>query len=203
MQSANPMQRAPETPLILWICAAVCAHFIFAEGGDQVATYHEDRSFLYQLGTRARSAAQGKDQTLEIVTSDEGEPLQKPPEPADPDALKDELKKPEAPKPQPTVPPTPEPPVQPELKVVVKPDDPLKKLDEVPLKNDSRIAVRQHAQKHQKENPSAKFVADEANHVEEESVATQTSHDQDDPNPPPGANKTPGPKDRVGDSERT
>ncbi len=203
MRSANPMQRAPETPLILWICAAVCAHFIFAEGGDQVATYHEDRSFLYQLGTRARSAAQGKDQTLEIVTSDEGEPLPKPPEPADLEAQKDEPKKPEAPKPQPTAPPTPEPPVQPELKVVVKPDDPLKKLDEVPLKNDSRIAVRQHAQKDQKENPSAKFVADEANHVEEESVATQTSHDQDDPNPTPGANKTQGPKDRVGDSERT
>ena len=68
------MLRAPETPLILWICAAVCAHFIFAQGGDQVATYHEDRSYIFQLGTRARSAVHGKDQTIEIVTNEEGEP---------------------------------------------------------------------------------------------------------------------------------
>jgi hypothetical protein len=200
------MQRAPETPLVLWICAAVCAHFVFAQGGDQVATFHEDRSFLYELGTRARSAAHGKDQTLEIVTNDtreEGEPPPKPPEPPEPEAQKpkDEAKKPEPLKPPSATPP--KPPEASEFKVVVKPDDPLKKLDEVPLKQDSRIAVRQHAQKDQKDNPAAKFVADEANHVEEESVATQTSHDQDDPNPTPGANKTQGPKDRVGDSERT
>ncbi len=63
--------------------------------------------------------------------------------------------------------------------------------------------MKQHAQKNQADNPNAKFIADEANKVEEESVATQTSHDQDDPNPTPGANKTAGPKDRVGDSDRT
>ncbi|HVH46708.1 MAG TPA: hypothetical protein VM925_30410, partial [Labilithrix sp.] len=196
-----PMLRAPETPLILWICAAVCAHFMFAEGGDQVATYHEDRSYLFQLGTRARSAAHGKDQTFEIVTNEEGQPTEPEPEKPKPEAKKEEKK------PEPVEPPKevkkPEAPKPPEVKVVAKEDDPLKKLDQVPLQPDNRIAVKQHAQKNQADNPNAKFIADEANKVEEESVATQTAHDQDDPNPTPGSNKTAGPKDRVGDSDRT
>jgi hypothetical protein len=74
------MMRAPETPLILWICAAVCAHFMFAEGGDQIATYHEDRSYLYQLASRTRSIVHGKDQTIEIVTNEEGQPTEESPE---------------------------------------------------------------------------------------------------------------------------
>lgn len=195
------MVRAPETPLILWICAAVCAHFLFAEGGDQVATYHEDRSYIQQLGSRARSAASGKDQSFEIVTSEEGPAQAELPEPPKPEAKKDE-KKPEPEAKRPEEPKKPEPP-KPEVKVLAKEEDPLKKLDQVPLKQDSRIAVKQHAQKNQADNPNAKFIADEANKVEEETVATQTAHDQDDPNPTPGANKTAGPKNQVGDSDRT
>ena len=197
------MLRAPETPLILWICAAVCAHFIFAEGGDQVATYHEDRSYIFQLGARARSAAHGKDQTFEILTNEDGQPSETEPEEPKPEAKKEE-KKPEPPPEAPKEPKKPEEaPKPPEVKVVAKDEDPLKKLDQVPLKQDNRIAVRQHADKNQADNPNAKFIADEANKVEEETVATQTSHDEDDPNPTPGANKTAGPKDRVGDSDRT
>ncbi|HVJ89635.1 MAG TPA: hypothetical protein VM580_07505, partial [Labilithrix sp.] len=198
------MLRAPETPLILWICAAVCAHYVFAEGGNEVATYHEDRSFLFQLGTRARSAAHGKDQTFDIVTNEEGLPAEPEPEPPKPEAKKEDEKKPEAPtpeKPKEQKKPDEQPKVP--VKVVTKEEDPLKKLDEVPLKQDNRIAVKQHAPKDQPDNPNAKFIADDANKVEEETVATQTSHDQDDPNPTPGGNKTAGPKDQVGDSERT
>jgi hypothetical protein len=198
------MVRAPETPLILWICAAVCAHFMFAEGGDQVATYHEDRSYIFQLGTRARSFAHGKDQTFDIITNEDGQPKEaEPVEPPKPEAKKEEKK------PEPVTPEAkkeekkPEPPKAPDVKVVAKEDDPLKKLDEVPLKADNRIAVKQHAQKNQADNPNAKFIADEANKVEEESVATQTAHDQDDPNPTPGGSKTAGPKDKVGDSDRS
>jgi hypothetical protein len=95
-----------------------------------------------------------------------------------------------------------EPPKQ-EVKVVAKPDDPLKKLDETPLAPDKRIAVKQHVTPKQEDNPNARFIGDEANKVEEETVATQTSHDQDDPNPTPGTNKTAGPRDRVGDSAHT
>lgn len=201
------MLRAPETPLILWICAAVCAHFMFAEGGNQVATYHEDRSYIFEMGTRARSAAHGKDQTFEIITTEEGQPADATPEeppPPPPEAKKKEEKKP-APEPpkDPNVPKKPEEPPKPEVKIVSKDEDPLKKLDEIPLKPDNRIAVKQHAPKNQEDNPNAKFIADDANKVEEETVATQTSHDQDDPNPTPGSNKTAGPKDNVGDSDRT
>lgn len=199
----NP--RGPETPLILWICAAVCAHFVFAEGGDQVATIHDDKSYLFQLGTRARSIAQGKDQTIDVITNEDGKPEEaEPPEPPKPEPTaekKPEPPKPEPPKQQPD--PKKQEPAKQEVKVVAKEEDPLKKLDEQPLKQDNRIAVKQHAQKNQEDNPNARFIADEANHVEEESVATQTSHDQDDPNPTPGANKTQGPKDRVGDSQQT
>lgn len=197
------MLRAPETPLILWICAAVCAHFVFAEGGNQIATSHEDRSYIFEMGARARSAAHGKDQTFEILTNDEGQPNDTPPEEPKPEA-KHDTKKPEPEPPRaPNEPKKPEVPSKPEMKIVVKDEDPLKKLDELPLKQDSRIAVKQHAPKDQADNPNAKFIADDANKVEEETVATQTSHDEDDPNPTPGSNKTAGPKDLVGDSDRT
>src|SRR4051812_32932422 len=93
------MLRAPETPLILWICAAVCAHFLFAEGGDQVAKDHEDRSYIFQLGTRARSAAHGKDQTFDLITTSDGQPSEKEPEPPKPEAKKED-KKPEPPEPK-------------------------------------------------------------------------------------------------------
>jgi TonB family protein len=175
---------------------------MFAEGGKEVASIHDDKSFLYQLATHARSVAHGKDQTIEIVTNEEGQPAEPEPEQPKPEAKKEE-KKPE-PAEKPKEEKKPEQPKTPEVKVVVKKeDDPLKKLDQQPLQPDSRIAVKQHAKKEQEDNPNAKFIADEANHVDEETAATQTAHDQDDPNPTPGSNKTAGPKDNVGDSERT
>ena len=196
------MTRNPETPIILWICAAVCAHFLFAEGGEKVAESYEDSSYLLQMGARARGAAASRDLTVELVTNEEGKPEEEPiPEAPKPEAKKEEKKdEKKADTPQP---PKPETPKAPEIKVTVKEDDPLKKLDEVPLKQDNRIAVKQHAPKNQADNPNAKFIADEANKVEDETVATQTSHDEDDPNPTPGANKTAGPQDTTGDSERT
>lgn len=195
------MLRAPETPLILWICAAACAHFAFAEGGSHVATAHEDRSYLFQLGARARSAVHGEEQTFEILTTDEGEPSEPPPNEPEAEAKTERESPPEEPEPKKeTAPPEPAKAL---MKVVPEEEDPLKKLDRVDLREDDRIAVRQHAQKDQPDNPDAKFIADDANTVEEETVATQTSHDEDDPNPTPGANKTAGPPDRVGDSDRT
>src|SRR5688572_1892511 len=199
------MSHARETPLILWICAAVCAHFIFAEGGATVASFHDDRSYIYQLSSRARSITHGKDQTIDIITSEDGKPQEAEPEEPKPAPVAEkkppEEKKPEPPKPQDQK--KPEPPKQEEVKIAVKEEDPLKKLDQVPLKQDKRIAVKQHAKKNQDDNPNARFIADEANKVDDETVATQTSHDQDDPNPTPGANRPAGPKDKVGDSERT
>ena len=201
-------QLSPQIPLILWICAAVCAHFVLgggtAEVSKQVGDFRADRRYISQLGSTARERVKQSEQTLDIAIVDEGaQPKEDEPEPPAPTPVAEK-------KPDPVKPPDPkapdqkkpEPPKQ-EVKVVVKEEDPLKKLDETPLKMDKRIAVKQHAQPKQEDNPNARFIADEANKVEEEKVATQTAHDQDDPNPTPGSNKTAGPKDNVGDSVRT
>jgi len=169
------MTRNPETPIILWICAAVCAHFMFAEGGSKVAESYEDSSYLLGMGARARGGVAAKDQTVEIVTSEEGKPEEEPPPEQPKIDIKKEEKKDEKKAEKPEPPKTVEPPKQ-EVKVAVKEEDPLKKLDEVPLKDDKRIAVKQHAQKNQADNPNAKFIADEANKTDDEKVATQTAN---------------------------
>src|SRR5260370_979144 len=65
---------------------------------------------------------------------------------------------------------------------------------------DHRIAVNHRADADQEDNPTARFIGDEANHVKEESVAQFTAHDQDDPNPTPGGSHS-GPQGRVGNSD--
>jgi hypothetical protein len=202
------MARSPEIPIVLWVCAAVCAHFMMGGGTEEVSKqlrkYSDDRHYISALGSRTRERVRASEQTFEIAVVDHGEPpTEEEPEPPKPPPVaekKPEPPKPEPPKPQPAK--TAEPP-KPELKIVVKDEDPLKKLDEQELKADKRIAVKQHAQPKQEDNPNARFIADEANKVDEEKVATQTAHDEDAENPTPGANKTAGPKDRTGDSERT
>lgn len=202
--------RGSEIPLILWICAAVCAHFVMGGGTEEVSRQvrhvREDHVFFSKLGAKARERTRQSEQTFDVAIVDQGkakEEEEKQPEPEKPKPVAE--KKPEPKKPDPPKPPEqkkPEPPKQ-EVKVVVKDEDPLKKLDEQQLKKDNRIAVKQHAQPNQADNPNARFIGDQANKVDQETAATQTSHDEDDPNPTPGANKTAGPKDKVGDSERT
>jgi TonB family protein len=200
--------RETSTPLILWICAAVCAHFMFAEGGGVVAEVHDDHSFLKHMASQIRDKVRDSEQTFEVggIYDSAAKPDEKPPEPPPPpkpekkDEKKDiaiEQKKPE--------PPKPEPPKKKDevVKVVVTPKDPAKALEPppVPMK-DKRIAVKQHAKPDQEDNPEARFIGDDANHVKEESVATVTAHDQDDPNPSPGGNHA-GPNGQPGDSEKT
>jgi TonB family protein len=194
-------------PLALWICAAICAHFLFGTGGLVVAQMHDDRSLLWRLSREAATLAKQKgDPTFEVTLgepSEEAKDNQPPPPPPKPE----EKPKPEAEKTlTPPTPPKPEPKkVAPEAKrvIVLKKEEEKKPvvLPEDPLK-DRRIAVRQHAKANQDDNPTAKFIADEANHVEKETVATQTSHDRDDANPTPGGNH-PGSDSSPGDSEKT
>jgi hypothetical protein len=164
----------------------------------------DDRQYLSMMGSKTRERVRQSEQTFDVAVVPDGKPKEdEPPEPPKPPPVA--KKDPEKPKAEPPKPPEQkkqEPPKQ-EVKVVVKDEDPLKKLDEQPLKMDKRIAVKQHVQPKQEDNPNARFIADEANKVEEEKVATQTAHDEDAENPTPGANKTAGPKDRTGDSERT
>jgi TonB family protein len=189
-------------PLALWICAAICAHFLFGTGGLVVAKIHDDRSELWRLSRQASSLAQRDERTFEVTLGEPGEDQSDQPPP-----LPKPIEPPKSP-PTPTASPEPQPPSKPkpdEKKVVIveKNDAPKKQivLPEDPLK-DRRIAVRQHAKPNQQDNPEAKFVADEANHVEKETVSTQTSHDRDDENPTPGGNH-PGSDNAPGDSERT
>ncbi len=202
--------REPAIPLVLWICAAICGHMAFGGGGAVVGKLHEDHSALAILGHQARDIARQGGQTLELdavvldkAEKDDPEPEEvKPPEPPAPEKPK-------------VTPPEPTKEAQKEeerkkqeeekrkVALVLEKDDPLKKLDTPQLlQNDKRIAVVQHAAKNQEDNPTASHIADEANHVEKEEMATLTSHDQNDPNPTPGGNHA-GAQSTPGDSDRT
>jgi TonB family protein len=200
------MPRDVNTPLVLWICAAVCAHFLLGEGGDTVAQFHDDRLAIASLGEKVRERIRDHEQTFEVSSidaptknPDESPPIEPKPVPTTP-----EVKKPDAPKPEPPQPRAkpPEPPkVEKKIPVVAVPEDPAKKL-EPPPETDKRIAVRQHVQPNQADNPNAHFIGDEANHVDKETASTQTSHDQDDPNPTPGGSHLNSEK-QTGDSDQT
>jgi TonB family protein len=198
------MSRDVNTPLVLWICAAICTHFLLGEGGDQVAQFHDDRLAITTLGEKVRASIRFSEQTFEVSidtpSKETPEPLPTPPEkPTPPEEKKPEPKKPVA-KAQPPKPPEAVKDTK-KAKVVVVPEDPAKKLEPAPPP-DRRIAVRQHVQPNQADNPTAHFIGDEANHVDKETVSTQTSHDQDDANPTPGGNHT-GPDKSMGDSDQT
>ena len=135
-------------PLALWICAAICAHFLLGTGGLVVAEVHDDRSELRRLSLAAGNLARREDQTFEVslgeserrgpsrgaaaapaaaaggeaearARGDRQKPIEKP----KPEAKKEEKKVVVVEK-------------KAETKPMVLPEDPLK---------DRRIAVRQHA----------------------------------------------------------
>jgi TonB family protein len=195
-------------PLGLWICAAICAHFLFGTGGAVVAQIHDDRSELWKLSREASDLARHGGSTIEVTLGDSSEskdevvPPPPPPPPAPPP--------PEKPKPEATAPKPKSPPKQeaekpkPEEKKIVVQKKPEEKKDNPPApepKVEHRIAVRQQANPDQKDNPEAKFIADEANHVQNETVATQTSHDRDEANPTPAGNHQSA-EPNPGDSEK-
>jgi TonB family protein len=191
-------------PLALWICAAICAHFLFGTGGLVVAQVHDDRSELLRLSHAASTLAKREDQTFEVSLGEPGEEAKEeapPPPPPPPPAPDDKPK----PKPlvteKPVEKPKPEEKKKEEKVVVIEKKAETKPLPDEPMK-DRRIAVRQHAKADQEDNPTAKFIADEANHVDNETRATQTSHDRDDADPnPAGSHKSS--EQAPGDSDTT
>ncbi|MFO0677873.1 MAG: TonB C-terminal domain-containing protein [Polyangiaceae bacterium] len=196
------MRRDASTPLILWVCAAVCAHYMFAQGGGEVARIHDDGTAIAKLARGVRERVRASEQTFEVVATEVGEepnqadPPNAPTPPKEKEKEKAKEEKPEE-KPKAAEPPKEEKKIPAVAKVEEKKPEP-----PPPLMPDKRIAVRQHAKPDQADNEKANFVGDQANHVEEETVARQTSHDQDDPNPTPGGNHSssdPSP----GDSDRT
>jgi hypothetical protein len=95
---------------------------------------------------------------------------------------KPEVKKPEPPKATPPPPPPPPPPPIAKVEPVkpVAPPPP-------PPPAEKRLAVRQHVQKDQEDNPNAKRIADDANTVQEETMARVRVHDHDEADPTAGS----------------
>jgi TonB family protein len=121
-------------------------------------------------------------------------PKPEPPKPQP--AVKDEPPKPEPPKPEP---PKPDPVAKAEP---LKPD-PIAKAEppqQLEVLRDARIAVRQIVDKDQADNPNAPRIADDANRVDEETIARIRSNDRVSKDPSPGSNAR-GPSESVGDSE--
>ena len=169
--------RDARTPLILWICAAICVHFLFGGGGEVVAEIHDDHVFLRHMVTDVRARVRRDEATFD-VSLESSKPAEEP--------KKEELPPPPKPKPEPKPAPKPpaiakqekkpEPPKKEEKKkvVVIADDKKQKPLPAPPPAPDHRIAVKQHAKDNQEDNPSARFIADEANKVNEESIAKLT-----------------------------
>jgi hypothetical protein len=217
------MTRDAQIPLFLWIATAVVAHAIWGGGADSVAKVIEERIEIRDFAASVRRFVRGENKPIEIaLLDDQSEP--KPPDPdapvdadkSEPDkddqksADKDEAKpeKPKTPLPEPKK--TSEEKKKPaEKKPEEKPEE-KKKLETLPAPEpepaqaEKRVAVKQHATPNQADNPNAHFIANEANHVDEETQSRITSTDQDDPNPTPGGAAQSG-KDpnKPGDSDQT
>ena len=214
------MSREAHIPLALWISAAIVAHLAGGSGAVEVAKVYEDRAQFRAFVHGVRDGLRPADTTFEILTAEmvPTPPLQ-PGEAPDKEAAESddstepdkdapktpkteaEAKKP--PKPAEVASATPPaPPPEPEKKPVEAVPVPAKPVvQNAPPPADHRIAVRQHVQPNQEDNPTANRIADEANHSEEESVARIRSHDQDAPDPTPGTHA--GPKGDIGDSEES
>ncbi|HRH00348.1 MAG TPA: energy transducer TonB [Polyangiaceae bacterium] len=191
------------TPLILWVCAAVCAHYVLGQGGNEVARAHDDASFFAKMGYQARGKAREAETTIEL-----GAAAETPVAPTETDTPAPALPKPAAeakkdPTPEAKKPDEPKKEEPKKIAILPKPTaTPAPVTPPPPMQKDQRIAVKQHVKPDQQDNATAKFIADEANKVDKETVATQTAHDQDDPNPTP-AGQHAGPTERTGDSQRT
>ncbi len=189
-------------PIVLWICAAAWFHTMIGGGGYELAVLHDDANFLDSFSARVRDRVRESEQTVEFDVGDESpsaapEDEEAPP----PEVVKPPKKDQEKPKdPAKPVEKPKEPKKEDEKKVAI-PVQPAPPPPPQPQK-DQRIAVKQHVRPDQEDNKSAQFIADEANKVDEEKVATQTSHDEDDEKPAPGGNHA-GPNDEVGNAEKT
>jgi hypothetical protein len=221
----DTITRAATVPLVIWVLAACIAHYAGGMGTLKVAEVVHDRDVLRAAVRSVRQSLHPSDTIFEVLTEGAVPTPAANPEAPKEDAPSDGTKpdgeaelatakdKPPVPpkeKPKEAPKPKPEPPKVAEKPPAPKPE-PLKPVVAVPVTpapppppppEDHRIAVRQHAEKNQPDNPAANRIADDANHVDKETVAKARSHDQDMKNPSFGASK--GPKDETqgsGDKE--
>jgi hypothetical protein len=187
---------------LLWISAAILAHLVSGGGAEHAARLIEEkgelRSFAHSVKERMQPPKVIEVSFENVAPPSSDDAAWAAPAPEPPKAKKREEKvhlaeQPPPKKPEPKkqalhlptmsiAPPAPPPP-----------PPPMQALDR-------RIAVQQHVTPNQADNPNARFVGDEANHVVDETVARITSHDRDDPNPAPGGQHT-SPADNPGNSD--
>jgi len=150
-----------------------------------------------QVRERVRTTEESFDVVVDTSSKpDESEAPAPPPPPPEP-------KKKEKDKPAMAVAPKKDAPKPEEKKIALEAKKEENKVTPPPdVLADKRIAVRQHAKPNQEDNPNAKFISEDANKVEEETKATQTSHDQNAEDPTPGGNH-PGADKQMGDAEKT
>ncbi|HEY4159829.1 MAG TPA: hypothetical protein VGM29_17080, partial [Polyangiaceae bacterium] len=223
------MRREANIPLFLWVATAVLGHLMWGGGVDHGARLLRQtldiQSFARSVQNRARGV--GTPVEVALLNDDKDEPDKE----TEPDQKKDEpedVKPPEeeqADRDDPAAKKTPPPPdkkLEPEKEKkdpdLKKPDD--KKKPEAEKKPELKslepptpappqldiahqVAVRQVVKdEHQADNPNAKFIADKANHTDEETQARVTSTDQNDANPQPSGNHSSGDQ-APGDSDQT
>ncbi len=218
------MIREPHVPLFLWIATAILAHIMFAGGADRASSWIEQQLLVRQFAVSVQRQVALFARPVEVALLDDDQLRDQPEEKTadDPEEeLEDEAAQEreeqqeqaefEPPEPEKTQPP--DPPVAKAPAPKNKPeepslDDPAPKQEEAPkqileLQPDRRIAVRQHVKDpNQEDNPDAEFIGNEANRVKEQTQASITSTDQDDPNPNPGGRHV-GPDENPGDSDET
>ncbi|MFO0756149.1 MAG: TonB C-terminal domain-containing protein [Byssovorax sp.] len=215
------MSREANIPLILWVFTAALFHLVGSQGANEAAQVAQDRAQLRALTQGVRRQLHPADTTVELL-SDEAVPTpspdQPPPDLKDDDKTDDKVEDVPPDKQALVVPPPPKPPPPPKVEEKKpeekKPEE--KKPEEklavpvpppppVPLAPlpppDHRLAIKQNVAKDQPDNPNAARIADEANHVDEETMARIRSKDQDDPNPSAGKPFKAGPKDDKGNDD--
>jgi hypothetical protein len=222
------MSREAQIPLFLWVAAAVVAHLLWGGGADKAARVIEEKIEIREFAASVRRFVRGEGRPIEVALLDEENlPKEADPdapeqpradEPVDPDqksAEKDEAPPDKRKVPPPEVkkeeeaekrPPEEKKPEEEKKKEAEEKKTDAEKAAELPAAPvDKKVAVKQHvADPDQKDNPDAKFIAEQANRVAEESQAKITATDQDDPKPTPGgaAQSSNDPND-PGDADQT
>lgn len=215
------MRREANIPLFLWITTAVVVHLLWSGGADQGAKVLAQRLDIQRFARTVQNHVRGVGMPVEVALlddekepekdkpddekdkpDDEKEPDQQTADKDDPEAKKKPPVK-ELVKPEEKQPPLPEP-KKPEEKKPEEKKVEAKPAQAVPLPDltvPKKIAVKQVVEDDkQPDNPNAALLADQANHVLQETQARITSADQNDAKPTPGgdhssADKNPGDSD--------
>src|SRR5450432_2888677 len=216
------MRREANIPLFLWITTAVVVHLLWSGGADQGAKILEQRLDIQRFARAVQNHVRGVGAPIEVALLDDDKPEEKEVEKAEPDKPDDQkepeqknadkddpeaLKKP--PEKELVKPDEKKPPPEAKKPEEKKPEE--KKVEAKPVQAapppeltvPKKIAVKQVVDDDkQPDNPNAAFIADQANHVLQETQARITSADQNDAKPTPGGEHS-SPDKSPGDSDHS